>query len=29
MHSSGRISSLWEAHYGAPMLREVSVTPWF
>lgn len=29
MHASGDILSLWEENYGAPMLREVPVTPWF
>ena len=29
LHSSGAITETWEANYGAPMLREVPVTPWF
>lgn len=29
LHSSGAIKSVWEANYGASMLREVPVTPWF
>ena len=29
MHSSGQILSLWKENYGASMLREVSITPWF
>ena len=29
LHSSGTILDLWETSYGAPMLREVPVTPWF
>lgn len=29
LHSSGTVKEVWEANYGAPMLREVPVTPWF
>ncbi len=29
LHSSGAIKEIWEENYGAPMLREVPVTPWF
>ncbi len=29
LHSSGAVLETWEANYGAPMLREVPVTPWF
>lgn len=29
LHSSGAVLETWEASYGAPMLREVPVTPWF
>lgn len=29
MHSSGQVNELWETYYGAPMLREVTPTPYF
>jgi polar amino acid transport system substrate-binding protein len=29
LHSSGTVKAVWEENYGAPMLREVPVTPWF
>lgn len=29
LNSGGTIATVWEENYGAPMLREVPVTPWF
>ncbi|KAA9008837.1 transporter substrate-binding domain-containing protein [Histidinibacterium aquaticum] len=29
LHNSGTVSSVWEENYGAPMLREVTASPWF
>lgn len=29
LHSSGAVKEAWEENYGAPMLREVPVSPWF
>ncbi len=29
LHSEGAVMATWEKNYGAPMLREVPVTPWF
>ncbi len=29
LHSSGMVNETWQAHYGAPMLREVEPTPYF
>ncbi|KUF10954.1 transporter substrate-binding domain-containing protein [Pseudoponticoccus marisrubri] len=29
LHSSGTVKAVWEENYGAPMLREVPVSPWF
>jgi polar amino acid transport system substrate-binding protein len=29
MHSSGQVNELWQTYYGAPMLREVTPTPYF
>lgn len=29
LHSSGAVKAVWEDNYGAPMLREVPVTPFF
>ncbi|MFW2543692.1 transporter substrate-binding domain-containing protein [Primorskyibacter sp. 2E107] len=29
LHTSGTVKAVWEENYGAPMLREVPVTPWF
>ncbi|MGR3781296.1 MAG: transporter substrate-binding domain-containing protein [Albimonas sp.] len=29
LHSSGKVNELWEAAYGAPMLRKIEPTPYF
>lgn len=29
LHSEGTVKAVWEENYGAAMLREVPVTPWF
>ncbi len=29
LHSSGMVNETWQAHYGAPMLREVEPAPYF
>jgi polar amino acid transport system substrate-binding protein len=29
LHASGRVNEMWEANYGAPMLRPVEPTPFF
>lgn len=29
LHTNGAVKAVWEDNYGAPMLREVPVSPWF
>ena len=29
LHNNGTVNETWEANYGAPMLREVTPSPWF